>query len=329
MLNRRKFLVASAAVCAPFVIPSTPRAATRKLRIGHNNTVTSSLQAGAVAFQKYVTEKSEGRMDAEIFPLSQLGSEVAMAKGVADGTLDATVSPMAVLSSYHADLSVVEYPYMFSDVAAARKALDGKLGSYFGDILKKHSITAIGWGENGLRHMTANKPIRKPADLKGLKLRVQPAKLHIEAFRGLGATADALAFSELKEAMRTGRFEAQENPISVITASDFLMKLQSHISLTGHVYSPFAILFSSDVLEELKGPDREVVMGAGLAASAATRKFNEDLVATGLAQMKAAGMTVVEDVDVAEFQKAVSGMSKTLGDLVGQESLTRIRELVA
>lgn len=329
-LTRRTLIKSSAAVALlPLCMPTVARAAVRKVRIGHNNTLTSSLHSGAVAFQKFLSEKSEGRYDVEIFPSAQLGDENQMAKAVADGSLDAYISPMSSIGTYVPDVFCVEFPYMFSDAAAARKALDGSLGAYLAESLAKHSLQIVGWGENGVRHVTSNRPVRKPEDLKGLKIRVQPNKLHVEAFKGFGADAAPLPFSELAEALRSGKFEAQENPITVMTANEFLQKLQSHVSLTGHVYSPLAVVFSKDVFEEIKEGDRALVQGAGKAASQATRDFNDAALKSGLEKLKAAGMTIVTDVDVPAFQAAVAANAKKLSEVVGAESYARVKGLVA
>lgn len=330
MFNRRRLfqLSASTAACAVFA-PHVARAATRKLRIGHNNSPTSSPQLGSFEFKKYLLEKTDGRYDVEIYPNSQLGNDSQLVKAVSDGTLDMTISATAILGVYNRDLELAEIPYLFQDLTTARKALDGNLGAYYAELLEKSSLTVIGWGENGLRHVTANKPIRKVADLKGLKIRVQPAKIQVESFTGLGAAAEPLSFSELPEALRTGRFEAQENPIGILTSNDFLVKTQTHLSLTGHVYSPYAVSFSADVLEDMPAADRAIVKAAGALAAKATRNFSDRATATGLDQLKAAGMTIVNDVDQADFRQAMDGLSGRLAAVAGADAIARVRGLVA
>lgn len=326
-IERRTLLQLS--VAAALAMPHVARAAPRKLRIGHNNSPTSALQAASLVFQKAVSEGTEGRLTVDISTSGQLGSDVQLVKAVSDGTLDMTISATPVLGVFNRDLELAEIPYLFKSLDDGRKALDGALGAYYVDLLAKHSLTVIGWGENGLRHVTANKPVRRVSDLKDLKIRVQPAKLHVESFNGLGALAAPLPFTDLPEALRTGQFEAQENPFSILTANDFIPKYQSHISLTGHVYSGFALLFSSDVLEELTPADRATIKAAGLPAARATREFNEKAVVSGLEKLRAGGMTIVTDVDVAGFQKAMESLTPRLASLMGAESIARVRGLIA
>lgn len=327
--RRRAFRLSAAALAAPLFTPHVARAATRKFRIGHNSTPTSALQMASVTFQKYLAEKTDGRYEVSIAPDSQLGNDAQLVRAVADGTLDMTISATAILGSFHPDLELAEIPFLFKDAASARKALTGDLGAYYTEVLAKSSLAVIGWGENGFRHVTANKPVRNLADLKGLKIRVQPAKIQVESFVGMGAVASALSFTELPEALRTGRFEAQENPLSILTTNEFITKYQSHVSLTGHVYSPFAVSFSGDVLEELPAADRAVVRAGGALAAQTTLDFSDIAVATGLEKLKAMGMTVVTDVDRKAFQAAMEGLGTRLSAVAGAGSIARVRGLVA
>ncbi len=325
-IQRRKLLALSAAALAT---PHIARAAPRKLRAGHNNSPTSALQAACIVFQSYVAEKSEGRYAIEVFPSSQLGNDLQLARAVSDGTVDMTISATSLLGTFHRDLELVEIPYLFQGPAAARKALAGDLGAYYADLLAKSSLTVIGWGENGLRHVTANKPVRTPDDLKGVKIRVQASRIQVESFLGLGAAAAPMTFTELPEALRTGRFDAQENPVSIIVSNDFIPRYQSHVSLTGHIYSPFVVSFSSDVLEDMSPADRAIMKAAGPLAAKATIEFNENAVATGLGKLKAAGMTIVTDVDRPAFQRAMEAVGPRLAAVAGADAIARVRGLIA
>ena len=329
--GRRKLIKMTATgMAAPLFMPHIARAATKKLRIGHNNSTTSALQLAAVQFQQYVRDKTGSRYDIDIYPNSQLGGDFQLVRAVSDGTLDMTICATAILGIYGQDLELVEIPYLFNDTESARKAMDGNLGAHYTEILSKSSLTAIGWGENGLRHVTANKPIRNVADIKDLKIRVQPAKIQVESFRGFGAAAEPLAFNELPEALRTGRFEAQENPINIVTANDFILKNQTHLSLTSHVYSPFAVLFAADVLEDMPVADRAVIQAGGAVAAKFTRDYNDKTVVTAIDQVKAAGMIVVTDVDRRSFQKAMEGLTDRLAVAAGgAEAISRVRGLIA
>lgn len=331
MLNRRSFLTLTAVTVAggSIAMPSIGRAAARELRLGHTAAAGSNFDAGAKAFQAFLAEKSGGRLSVQIFPSAIIGNDIQMAKAVSDGALDLHISSIAGVADGNPDLMLAEFPYLFASPAAARNALDTGLGKHYAEILDKRSTTVLAFGENGFRHVTANRPVRRPQDLQGLKIRVQQNQLHIEAFNGLGAVAEPLAFSELQTAMQSGRFEAQENPIGILTSTPFIPKVQSHLSLTGHVYSPNPICASGDMMAELPEPDRAILRGAGIAAAKAMRDFNDRAVVSGLEMLKAAGMTVVTDVDIPAFQAAMAGLSDRLAKVAGPDALQRVRQLVA
>ena len=329
-MNRRQILASTcAAIAVPLFAPHVARAATRKFRLGHNNSPTSAIHLGAVEIQKFIAEKSEGRLTLELFPSAQLGGDLALVKAVSEGTLDATICGTAAMASVAPDLELLELPFMIKDIASGRKAFDGPLSEFVSEKLKPSNVLYIGPGESGFRHITANKPVRKPEDLAGLKIRVQPSKVQLAVFKGLGAMPEAINFSELAEALRVGRTDAQENPIGIITANEFLQKSQTHISLTGHIYSTLNILFSADVMDELSEADRAIVRNGGKAGVAATRTISDQATAAGLDRLKAAGMTVVADVDKAAFQKAVDGLGDQLKPIVNPSALSQLQKLVA
>ena len=325
---RRAAIAATVLTLASLARPNLSRAATRRLRIAHNNSTTSPIQAGAVGFADTVAALSEGRLAVDVFPNAQLGNETQTGQAIVEGTLDAMVTGIGPISKIIKDASLCELPYLFNNVGAARAAFDGSMGRDLAERLKAQSVLIAGWGEIGVRHITANKPVRTPGDMKGLKIRVQFSEPTIQTFLAIGAFPETMDFSQVREALRTGRFEAQENPIAVIQANN-LNQVQSHISLTGHVYSPGPIIFSNDVFEELNAADRDVIMKAGVAGTKAMRDFCDNADKNGLGQLRTAGMAIVDDVDRAAFRKAGDEASEKLAKIYGTATVDRIRKLSA
>ncbi|GJD50726.1 Solute-binding protein [Methylobacterium crusticola] len=327
-LSRRSLLATVSATAAALALPGIARASARKLRLGHNNTTSSIFQAQAEAFAKAVASLSDGRLGIEIYPNSQIGNEQQMLKAVVDGTLDLSIAPVGVTNPYSTETSLFELPYLFKDVAAARAALAGSLGAYGSELLKPKRILNLGWSEVGMRNFTANKPIRSVADLKGLKIRVPLSQAILRTFEALGAAPETLPFVQLQEALRTGRFEAQENPIGVIVGGG-LNKVQTHLSLTRHVYTPSLLALSADVAEEMAASDLELLRRAAKAGTAASQAYTENADRSGLASLRDGGMVIVEDVDHAGFQAAAAAATDALAASFGSESLRKIRGLVS
>ncbi len=308
--------------------PHVARAQARRLRIGHNNSTDSVLQAAATGFDAALKAATGGRYELEIVPNSALGSEAEMLKAVAEGTLDMTIAPVGTTASLVKEVGLLETPFLFRDAAHARASLDGPLGRHCATLLGEKGITVGAWSEVGFRHVTANRPVRGPADLRGLKIRVPISEAIMESLRSMGAAADTLPFPQLPEALRTGRFEAQENPISIILAAQ-LNRHQSHLSLTGHVYTPAAIAISTEVLEELPAADRALLLAAAPAGAIASRVAGDAIERDGLERLRGAGMTIVTDVDHAALRQATGPARDRLAVVFGADSVRRITTLAA
>jgi TRAP-type C4-dicarboxylate transport system substrate-binding protein len=189
-------------------------------------------------------------------------------------------------------------------------------------------LHTLAWAENGLRHITANRPVRNPADLKGLHIRVPQSPVMVEAFKALGANAEPLPFPQLFDALRTGRFEAQENPVATIVAANFA-QVQKCLSLTGHVYSAAMVIASPDLLEDLNESQRAALMAAAKAAAAASRQTASDGERDGIAKLRGDGMTIVTDVDRTALAVAARPALDDIAKRLGAERARKIQEFRA
>ena len=249
-----------------------------------------------------------------------------MLNAVADGTLDGLVCTTGTIAVLDKRLSLVEAPYLFESVERARAAFDGALGKHCAEMAAAKNIAVLGWSEIGLRHMTANKPIRSPADLKGLKVRLPPSETMLLSFRSMGALAEPLAFAQVPEALRTGRFDAHDNPVSIIVGAK-LNEVQSTLSLTGHVYTAAGIVMAPDLLEELPEADRAMMRAAAKAGVLASRATSDRMESQGLDMLRAAGMTIVTDVDMAAMRSAGATARERLKEVFGEATVTQFAAL--
>ncbi len=299
-LPRRSFLAGSGAVL--LWAPHVARAAVRRVRFAHGSPEQSPSGAGVKAFAAAVAAdpvlgpilKIELHHDAE------LGDDLTGLRCVIDGTVDLATSGTTVASSILPEIGVLDIPFLFRSVAAARAALDGAARQDLTDLLESKGIHLLAWSEYGVRHMTANKPVRTPADLAGLKLRVPPSDVVLGAFRAMGAKPGPEPFPEVYEALRTGVFEAEENPIGLIEAARF-DEVQKFISLTGHAYSAGLIVASPDLLEDLTPPQRLALRNCAVIGQNVSRVAADAAQREGVDRLRAKGMRVIDDVDVAAF----------------------------
>jgi tripartite ATP-independent transporter DctP family solute receptor len=196
-------------------------------------------------------------------------------------------------------------PFLFRSVEHMRKALDGPVGEEILKSCESAGFVGLAFYDSGARSIYAKKPIRNVADAKGLKMRTMENKVHMDGYKTFGIQPTPMAFPELFGALQQGVVDGQENPIPVILASKF-SQVQKHLSLTGHVYSPAALILSPVVWNKLSAADKTVFTEAAKKAAAAQRKKVNDDENNGIAQLEKEGMQVVRQVDGASFRKAVT-----------------------
>ena len=296
------------------------------LKIGYATTATSHYGVGTSAFCDELEKATQNRYKCQQFPAGALGGEREMVEAVQLGTLDLVNTSTGPVGNFVPEVKVVDIPFLFRDYEHARKVLDGPIGQ---DLLTKFpakGLVALGWTENGFRHMTNNKrPIVKPADAAGLKMRTMENKVHMEGYRAFGIQPTPMAFPEVFGALQQGTVDGQENPIPVILASKFA-QVQKHLSLTGHVYSPALILASPRLTSKLSEADRKAFAEAAKKGAAAQRrKVNEDE-ANGVAQLEKDGMNVVKAVDGAAFRDALKPAYASYAKEFGADNIRRIQD---
>ena len=322
MITRRTLgLGAAAGLAAPLIRPA--RAAVR-LRLGISHTANDNYGAAASAIAQAFKAGSDGRMEIEVFADGVLGSEESMLAAVRAGTLDLTIVASGLLGKYVPQIGLLDLPFLFRDSDHARAVLDGTTGSDYAEMCYAAGIPVLAWAENGLRHLTANRPIRSAAELKGLKLRIMPAPLLLQSFQLMGADASMLSMGLVYEALRIGQFDAQENPIAIIVASQ-LYEVQSHLMLTGHSYSAACVATSPDLIEDLSAADRKLLKAAGRAAADASRQFITRSLSSGLATLRSHGMTVVADLDIDSFRQAAARAFEAASAKFGSNEIDRLR----
>jgi tripartite ATP-independent transporter DctP family solute receptor len=297
------------------------------LKIGYATSQTSHYGVGSTVFCDDIEKGTQGRYKCQQFPNSALGGEREMIEAVQLGTLDVVNTSTGPVGNFVPEVKIVDIPFLFRDYDHARKVMDGPIGQ---DILTKFpskGLVALSWTENGFRHMTNNKrPIVKPDDAAGLKMRTMENKVHMDGYRAFGIQPTPMAFPEVFGALQQGTVDGQENPIPVILASKF-SQVQKYLSLTGHVYSPALLITSPRVMNKLSDADKKVFYDAAKHATVEQRKkVNEDE-ANGIAQLEKEGMTVVRRVDGAAFRNALRDPYVNYSKEFGADNIRKIQDV--
>jgi TRAP-type transport system periplasmic protein len=303
--------------------PSSAEAQT-VIEVGHSTTLDSHYGMGMTRFGEVLEELSGGQMTLLQHPAAALGGERELIEAVQIGTLDMVITSTGPLPNFVPETQVLDLPFLFRDYDHARGVLDGEIGRELLDYVDAAGFKALAWTENGFRHITnSQRPIRTPADLQGLKIRTMENPIHLRAFEALGAAPTPMSFAELFTALQQGVVDAQENPIVVISVSNFA-EVQSHLSLTGHLYSPAIIMMSQDLWSSLSEEEQGWIMEATAASVEVTRARVTELEETGIDGLIEKGMQVVTDVDTAAFQEAVAPAYDAYTERFGDELIERI-----
>ena len=300
--------------------------AAQTVNLGHTLSDSSHYSVGADAFKETLERLSDGEFKLVEHASGALGGERAMIEGLQIGTVDVVITSTGPLGNFVPESYVLDLPFLFKDYEQARCVLDGDIGQQLLDKMAEHNLVGLAWSENGFRHMTNSKQaIKTPSDAKGLKVRTMENKVHMEAFKQMGVHPTPMAFPEVFTALQQGTVDGQENPITVIVATKF-WEVQDHLSLTGHVYSPAAVLASPVLLDGLNEEQRGWFQEAADASVVATREEVSRLESEGVTLLREKGMTVETDIDKAPFQEAVKPAYKIYTDQYGSEMLDLIRD---
>ena len=296
-------------------------------KIGWVNTIDSHYGVGVTTFGDEIFKRTNGRYKLQYFPSGALGGEREMLEAVQLGTQDMIITSTGPVGNFVPETRIVDIPYLFRDYDHARKVLDGPIGQ---DILAKFpskGLVAITWMENGFRHITNSKrPVKTPDDVKGLKIRTMENKVHMEAFKAMGALPTPMNMNELFTALQTGTVDGQENPIPVILTNK-LYTVQKYVTLDSHVYSPAMIIINKDLWNKISDADKAAFKEAAKLALAANRKKVNDDEANGIEIMQKAGMEVINKVDSAAFQKAVASAYATYNKEFGEANIKKIMDV--
>ena len=276
-------------------------------------------------FVPEVEEGSGGRIKVELYPNAQLGGDRELCEGVQMGTIQLALPASSALAGFDKRIQVLDLPYLFTSRETAFEALDGILGDKLNEYLLAKGFMNLGYQENGMRHVTNSKrPIRTPADLKGIKIRTMENPMHIAYFKELGANPTPMSWGELYTALQQGTVDAQENPYAMICDGKFY-EVQKYVSETGHVFSVTMLITNKKFMESLPDDLRELVKKAAHDFALEQRKTIADMEKSYKEEALKAGMEANEltaadkkpfvDATVKVYEKFEKDLGKEIMDI--------------
>jgi tripartite ATP-independent transporter DctP family solute receptor len=264
---------------------------------------------GAELAVKIIKEKTKGEIDIRTFPLSKLGTEEEMCEAVILGSLDMYIGGAGQIGNYFKPLNVLEMPYTFKNNQHVLKFGNSDIGkNIFEDLRIAYGVKVVAVTSWGLRHVTSNKPIKTPENLKGFKLRVPQQSVCIEYAKAMGANPTPIALAETYLALQQGVADGMESPMSALKAMKFY-EVQKYINLTGHVINCVLFLMNDKKFASLTPEQQDIFQKAFDEGARYGAKGLDEEQETLSGFFEKEGLTIVKS-DLKAFQEATAGMPK-------------------
>lgn len=313
--TRRSVLAGTAAVlAAPLARPVRAQSALT-LKMAHIYPPGNVWTDAAEAFGKAVESRSNGQVRMQIAHSASTGDYPQAIEGLKIGTNDIVLQSIGTLDRYNILPGVEAFPYLLRDVDHFRKVYYGPVGAEFiEEVAKKTGFRLVGAGYRGARWLTTNKPVSKPDDIKGLKLRTPPLKMYRMTWELLGASPVPMGMAELFTSMQQGVVDGQENPLETVDSLKFF-EVQKYAVDTRHIIGAMTFIFSDARVRRLPADVQKLLREEGDKAMLATTERMVGMEAGLRTKLQKAGMTI-NDIDRAELQRRVEPIGKEFPDLV-------------
>lgn len=281
------------------------------MKLGHTLAPNNHYQLTALEFAKAVREKTNGAIEVQIFPQSQLGGEVQMTQALRTGTQEMMISGQAAMVNTIKQWEIFDIPYMFSSVDDANRVLQGPVGAKFMDMMKPYNMIGLAWISVGERNLfTAKKTVSSLEDMKDLKVRVMQSPGYIAGYKALGANPTPLAYNQVFLALSQGLVDgADTSPEQFI--QDKFSDVSKHYYITHVNYLPVVLAISKTAWDRLTPEQQKAMREAAHDAAQFDLKEYKKEYAEALAQMKSQGVEVV-DVDTKPWAAATEVARKEL-----------------
>lgn len=310
---KKLFWVVIASVCLIFVGPAFAAEKPIEMRLAYLGQSGAEDDVCAKEFARVVGDNSGGKIKVMLYPNEQLGKEVDMVTAQELNSLEMGIYGFTLFQQAAPKYNIWSAYYLFDNVDELLALVKGPIGERMNkEILKNKGIRVIGYGPRGKRNLTSNRPIRTPADCKGLKIRVPLQPIYVESWKALGALPTSIAFAEVYTSLKQGIVEAQENPYAYIYAGHFY-EVQKYCNLTEHQVPFFTYAVTEKFFQRLSPDLQKVILDAGEYITGFHTKLQKDNDQVWVEKLKKGGMTFIE-VDKPAFRKALAHIPEMFKD---------------
>ncbi len=346
----KKYLVLMA--CLSLALAWMPVEAKMTVKFGHVAPPGHGQTVGIDYFAKYVFERTNGEVEIRTFPMGQLGGERSMTEQVQSGTIQIASITSAVLSNFVPQTAILDLPFLFPDRRTAYAVLGSEIREKLFSYFPAKGFVAIGFTENEFRDITNSKrPIKRPADLQGLKIRTIESPIFIDTYKQLGANPVPMPFPEIYNALQQGVIDGQENPLYTSVLMKFT-EVNKYATISGHLLTECFIIVNKDWWDKLSPQLKKIMKDAAYQTEVVNRGHTlQDMVA--LKKMATFEKDTCKEVpgpsfyevlkkqqvqvyeltkeDKEEFKKAVEPVYKKYRDIVGadlfDEMMAKIQQI--
>lgn len=321
------------ALAAAAALSATFAASAREYSV---STVLSDAFPWGQAAQKWadlVEERSNGEITLRVYPNAQLiaGDQTKEFSAMRSGLIDMAVGSTINWSPQVPELNLFSLPFLMSDNADLDAITQGEAGKQAFSAIEKRGIVPLAWGENGFREISNSvKPLRTPADLAGLKIRVVGSPLFQDTFNALGANPTQMSWADAKPALTTGAVDGQENPLSVFDVARVDQVGQKHLTLWHYMADPLIFAVNQRVWKELPDADRELLRQAAIDAGKWEIELSRSGEAKRLADIRSRGVEVAEltEAERQAFVDATRSVHEKWSSKIGAELIEAARAAI-
>lgn len=301
------------------------------IKFSHVAAVGTPKSDAAELFKKLAEQRTGGKVKIDVYPNSTLYKDKEELEALQMGAVQMLAPTLSKFGSLGIrDFEVFDLPFLFENRASVQRVTNGPLGREMLAVLEPKGIKGLAYWDNGFKMMSANKPIRVPGDMRGLKVRIQGSKVIDEQMRAVGAIPQVMSFSEMVQALQTGVVDGAENPPTNFY-SQKVYEVQKHLAVTNHGYIGYAVITNKKFWDGLPPDIRTTLEGAMAEAT----KMNDNAIerenAAAMEAIKKTGRTTIyrpTPEELAQWRQTMLPVHKKMEDRVGKTLLARVQKEV-
>lgn len=260
-------------------------------------------------FKEEVEKNTNGTVQIALYPDSQKGNDSELITSITTGELDMTVSSAGNFTGYSNKVGISALPFLFDNLDEAWRFMDSDVAAQINKELEEYNIYVLAHFDNGFRCVTTkDHPINHPKDMKGLVIRTPDNAVVKETMSVLGASPYALGFSELYDSLKTGKFDAQENPIPIIYNNRFY-EVQNCLAITNHSYDAMPFVISKEAYLALSDDEKKVIREAAIHAQTLNRQLNTQQTEEYLTKLETEHGMKITYPDLAVFKEQTKSVT--------------------